>query len=286
MDDRLKRPETLAGIVMPAHNESRSIARSLSALTSGLIQLEIVVVCNGCTDDTAAVARMAAPSATVIESVIPCKGLALRTGDQALRTFPRIYIDADVELSNADVKRLIEPLLAGKYLATGPVRRMPRDGVSWLVRSYYDVWERLPQVKDGLFGRGVIALSEQGNERVRLLPQVMSDDLAMSEAFAADERAIVSDAVVVVRPPKKVRDLIRRRVRVATGNAEADEAGLRSDSARTSAGTLWGIIVQEPSMLLRMPSFVGITLVARVAARRAIASGDFTTWQRDESSRE
>lgn len=52
------------------------------------------------------------------------------------------------------------------------------------MRWYYDVWQRLPQVREGLFGRGMIVLSPEGHERVRALPQVMSDDLAMSESFA------------------------------------------------------------------------------------------------------
>jgi glycosyltransferase involved in cell wall biosynthesis len=280
--------DRMASIVIPAHDEERTILRLLDALAdpSSSQLFEIIVVCNGCTDRTADIAREHSPAVQVIEIDQPSKKLALRTGDLHAGFFPRVFIDADVEIASSDVERLVQCLAPEGILASAPTRLIPRDGVSWLVRSYYDVWERLPQVRGGLFGRGVIALSERGNERVQQLPQVMSDDLAMSEAFSADERRVVPDAVVVVRPPKKLRDLVRRRIRVATGNAEADSAGLRSDSSRTSAGTLWRIVADEPLIMIRMPFFVGITMISRWAARRAIKSGDFTTWRRDESSRD
>jgi hypothetical protein len=107
----------------------------------------------------------------------------------------------------------------------------------------------------------------------------------MSEAFADEEKRVVPEAHVVVHPPKRLRDLHRRRVRAATGNAQADRAGLRKQQSATSWRTLWGIVRSEPSMLLRMPVFVGVSLVGSLGARRAIRAGDFDTWRRDESSR-
>lgn len=274
-------------IVIPAHNEEKAITRLLRALTAGKTgqKCDVIVVCNGCSDRTAQLARSASPTAVVVELETASKKLALRVGDGLATYYPRVFIDADVEIDASAVQTLVEPLTGGHILATAPKRQIPSDNVSWLVRWYYDVWENLPQVRSGLFGRGVIALSEAGNERVRALPQVMSDDLALSEAFAPSERAIVDRAIVVVYPPRTVRDLIRRRVRVATGNAEADNAGLRTDAARTSMRTLVALGLSEPRMVARLPVFVAVTVVARISARRAIRSGDYETWQRDESSR-
>ena len=153
----------VASVVVPAHNEAATIARNVAALRTGVAEgdLEVVVVANGCTDDTARAARAAAPWATVLEVPVPSKVEAVRAGNAASATFPRVHLDADVELAGTDILKLVAPLLEGTALATAPRREVPRDGCSWAVRRYYDVWERLPQVGTGLFGRGVVAVTEE-----------------------------------------------------------------------------------------------------------------------------
>lgn len=278
-------PEYVASVIIPAHNEERTIGRLLSGLArSAGDDMEILVVCNGCTDDTARIARD--HGATVIELSTPSKREALRRGDRLARSHPRVYLDADVEISGSDLRRLAAAVSGGPHLAAGPSRVLPRQGVGRLVRWYYDVWEELPHVKSGLFGRGVIAVSRVGNERIRELPPSMSDDLVAAEAFAPGERTVLPDAFVVVHPPKTLRDLIRRRVRVTTGNAQADAAGLRGDAAKTSLRTVLAVGREHPLLLVKSPVLLAVALTARVMSRRAIRKGDFTTWLRDESSRQ
>lgn len=277
----------VASVVIPAHNEQASIGRNLEALRRGTHQddLDVVVVCNGCSDATAEVARRVDPRATVIEIPQPSKTEAVRVGNAATDVFPRVHLDADIELAGSDVLELLVPLARRQALATAPHRSLPREHCSVWVRWYYDVWEALPQVRSGLFGRGVVVLSAEAERRVAALPQLMSDDLAMSDSFAPDERMVVSSAVAVVRPPRTLRDLVRRRVRVLTGNVQAQRAGVRRVSSRTRPRTLLALAVARPGVALRLPVFLAVHVAAVVGARRAIRAGDFTTWQRDESSR-
>ena len=276
----------LASVVIPAHNEASMIGRSLVALRAGAGEdLEVVVVCNGCTDDTADVARRADPRARVIEIPQPSKAEAVRVGNAATDVFPRVHLDADVQLDGASVPALLEPLLDHRVLATAPRREMPRSGCSPWVRWYYDVWEALPQVEAGLFGRGVVALSEEAQRRVAARPPMMSDDLVMSETFTGEERRVVAASVAVVHPPRTVRDLVRRRVRVITGNVQAQRAGVRRPGSRTTVRTLLALAVTRPGLAVRLPVFLAVYAAAAVGARRAVRAGDFTTWQRDESSR-
>lgn len=277
----------VASVVIPAHDESASIGRTLRALHVGLDghELDVVVVCNGCSDDTAEVARRAAPGARVIEIVQPSKNEAVRVGNAATDVFPRVHLDADIELDGSAVLALLAPLADGEVLATAPLRRVPRAGCSRWVRWYYDVWEALPHVESGLFGRGVVVLCREAQARVEAQAAMMNDDLWMSDAFSAGERRVVPGAVAVVRPPRTVQDLVRRRVRVATGNAQAARLGVRRPSSRTRARTLVGLAVTRPGLALRMPVFLGVYVVAALGARRAVRAGDFHTWQRDESSR-
>jgi hypothetical protein len=277
----------MAGVVIPAHNEERVIARTLGRLAVGVSpgDLDVVVVCNGCTDRTAEVARNAAPWARVLEVPKPSKTDAVRVGNLASTVFPRVHLDADVAISGADVLNLVQPLRTTEVLATAPQRVLLRDRSSRPVRWFYDIWEQLPQVRSGLFGRGVVALSEEGQRRADALPRLMSDDLGMSEVFEPAERRVVWTAFAEVRPPGSFRDLLRRRVRVATGNAQASQVGVRRPESSTTWGTLAHLAVRQPGLALRIPVFVLVGAVARMQSRRAVRTGDFTTWLRDESSR-
>jgi GT2 family glycosyltransferase len=274
----------VASIVVPAHNEETSIARLLESLKAGAQpgEFEVIVVCNGCSDRTAEIAR--GFGVQVAELAEPSKAAALAHGDSLAHLHPRLYVDADVDLDVPAVRALCAALDEG-VLAAGPRREFMLDQASLLVRAYYAVWRRLPQVRTGLFGRGVVAVSAAGHERTGALPAVMSDDLAMSEAFAPSERAVVDDAVVVIRPPRTLRDLLRRRIRVATGNTQLDQAGRRSDAAKTSWADLLRIARSEPSVAAAVPVFVAVAVGAKLASRRRVRSGDFSTWLRDDSSR-
>lgn len=277
----------MAGVVIPAHNEERVIARTLGRLAVGVSRddLEVVVVCNGCTDRTAEVARSVAPWARVLEVPKPSKAEAVRVGNVAGTVFPRVHLDADVAISGADVLNLVQSLREPGVLAAAPQRVLLRDRSSRLVRWFYDVWEQLPQVRSGLFGRGVVAVSEEGQRRVDALPQLMSDDLGISEAFDPGERRVVWTAFAEVRAPGTFGDLIRRRVRVATGNTQVNQVGVRRPESATTWATLARLAVRKPGLAPRVPLFLFVGVVAKVQSRRAVRSGDFTTWLRDESSR-
>lgn len=278
-------PGPIASIVVPAHNEERTIGRLLSALVvDDGHHFEIVVACNGCTDQTVAIAQ--GFDVAVLDLPAIGKHAAMREADEVASTYPRVYLDADVEISAAGVTALAYAVTRGPAMAAGPRRTIPTTGASWPVRAYYDVWEHLPSVRTGLFGRGVIALSRAGVDRIRRLPSAMSDDMVVSEAFSVAERVIIEDAEVVVHPPKTWADLIARRVRVVTGNAQADDAGLRGSAARTGGKELLALVWRRPALAVKVPVFVIAAVAARTRARAAIKIGDFTTWQRDESSRE
>nr|WSW57799.1 glycosyltransferase [Streptomyces sp. NBC_00998] len=289
----------MTSIVIPAHNEGRVIGRLLDALLADAPASgpDIVVVCNGCTDDTAAVAGARGPRVRVVEIPTPSKHTALRIGDEHARGFPRLYVDADVEFAAAGVRALAGALAASPdLLAAAPGRDIPLSGCAWSVRAYYRVWQRLPAVREGLFGRGVIAVSEAGHARIAALPPLMADDLAASLAFASQERCVVEAARVVVHPPRTWGDLIRRRVRAATSSAELERfqaagasgspEGAHAPSARTGTGDLRALLRDRPSLLPGVVVFVVAALVARRGARKAIRTGDFSTWLRDESSRQ
>ena len=278
----------MTSIIIPAHNESRVIGRLLAQLVppAGDAEFSIVVVANGCTDDTAEIAAGFGRAVRVLTLAQASKWAALTAGARAAGGFPHVYLDADVELAAADVRALVAPLAEPGILATGPRRVLALGASRWPVRWYYSVWARLPEVRRGLFGRGAFAVGERGYQRLARLPSVLADDLAASLAFAPHERRIAAGACVTVHPPRAFGDLLRRRVRAVAGVAQLERSAHPPQwSARTRPADLAVILCREPWLAPQTAVFLGVALLARLRARRTIARGDYSAWPRDDSSR-
>ena len=100
----------LGSVVIPAHNEDAVIERCLDALFTGIAaeELDVIVVCNGCTDDTAERARQLPYPVRVLELERAHKPAALRAGDAAALVLPRLYLDADVVLPGESARRVLD----------------------------------------------------------------------------------------------------------------------------------------------------------------------------------
>lgn len=88
-------------------------------------------------------------------------------------------------------------------------------------------------------------MTAEGHERVSRLPRMMADDLAISEIFESHERQVCADAVVIVRLPRTLPDLMRRRIRVATGNGQVDRSPVAPRRRKTMAGELVRIVMRN-----------------------------------------
>lgn len=274
----------MTSVVIAAHNEAAVIGRCLDAIIGSPTpdgELEIVVVANGCTDGTAEAARR--PGVTVLDLPTPGKANALNVGDSYVRTFPRIYLDADVTLSPGAISEIARSIEETDALAAVPVRRMVLRGRPPSVRAYYAIQSRLPAAVRGLYGRGAIALSEKARARFGDFPDATADDLFLDSLFSDDERQLVFTATAYVAAPMRSADLVRRLVRVRAGNSAMRES---SASVRRSSSTSWltDVVLRRPWLALAAPWYVAITLVAESRARRLREHGP-VAWAHDQSSR-
>lgn len=280
----------MASIVIPAHNEERVLGRLLGQLvpTTHAAEFDIIVVANGCTDRTAEIAASFGPAVRVISIPVASKTEAFAAGNSAAKSFPRLYVDADVELHAQDARALTDALERPGILAASPERRHAMAGRPWHVRWYYDIWERLPEVQRGLFGRGVIAVTEAGYRRIADLPPLLADDLAASLIFSQEERIITQDAQVTVHPPRTLSDLLHRRTRVAMGLHQIRQtASAPRSSARTRITDILLILRLHPQLALRGVVFIAIAILARHKSRNMTRQRDsYHTWLRDDSSRD
>jgi hypothetical protein len=273
-------------VVIPAHDEAEVIERCLSGLLAGAEpgELEVVVVCNGCSDDTAARARRFGPPVAVVETPTASKVGALNLGDAASAAFPRFYVDADVELDIHAVRDVAARLVPGSGVAVAAPRAVvAHHDRRWPVRSFYEVWTRMPYFTDGLVGAGVYAFSADGRSRFGEFPDVIADDEVARRAVPASERLSSPASTFTIHPPRSLRGVVSIMTRAKAGNAEYS-ATYGQAEAGTGTGRTLRRIAATPSTWLHAPVYLGVMAVAERRARRRLAQGN-AVWERDTTSR-
>lgn len=270
----------VASVVIPAHNEAAVISRTLSWLAeparTGV--LEVVVCCNGCADDTAARAAKF-EGVRVVELSEASKTAALNFGDRVATAWPRIYLDADVELPAAAVPALVRALKKPGVLAGRPPFTYDTEGAARLVRAYYRARRRIPSLSTALWGAGVYVLTEAGHERLGEFPGITADDLYVDGLFTSEEKEIPHTLPALVRTPRTVDGLLNVLTR--------GRRGASSQGTDTGRDTLVGLLMtmRGPFSLWDAAVFVVVTLRARRKARQASGDGTTDVWERDQSSR-
>ena len=266
-------------VIIPAHNESAVITRTLAALAPVLAtgRVEVIVVCNGCSDDTA-VRAAAVPGVRVLETPIPSKTAALNLGDAHATRWPRVYLDADSEISPVALRRLLEEL-QGSALAARPAFRYDIGEATWPVRSYYRARRRLPSTSQAIWGAGVFGLSEEGHARFGEFPDVTADDYFVDQLFSESEKTIVPTVPVPVRTPQDTASLLKVLRRVQRGPAEQRQDGHDSSAGSTARELVRS--VRGPRSLVDALTYATLAAVPRL--RRT--TPDRPAWERDDSSR-
>ena len=277
---------TKGSILIPAHNEAAVIVRCLDALFEGVepSELEVAVVCNGCSDDTAQLARTSKHEVVVLELNVPSKPNALRMGEKALTTFPRLYLDADIVLSGQSALKLLAQLRDGPALAVRPPISYEADGASRPVRRYYQARVRLPAVMSSLWGAGVYGLSEEGRRRFQDYPDIVAEDLYVDRHFAEHEIEIVSCTPAVVKAPRRTADLVRITRRSYRGKAElrvGSYGSNRKTTTRDTAREVFDLARKGP----RHAADAFIYSAVAATGRLMTHVGRTDHWERDESSR-
>jgi glycosyltransferase involved in cell wall biosynthesis len=269
-------------VVIPAHDEGSVLRRCLDALTAGAApgELEIVVVANGCTDDTASVARVACPEAVVLELDVASKSAALNAGDHVATRFPRFYVDADIELGIDAVRATAAALVGGCECAAPAPYFETRDRTPF-IRAFYDAWQRLPYLQGDVVGNGVYALSAAGRARFREFPALTADDQFVLLHFRPGERRVVRDARFTIHPPRTVGGLLRVRRRATRGTDELTRAGVAPYGADGGSVRAAVRLARRPARWPALAVWGSVTIAAKAWARLPGPRG----WERDDSAR-
>lgn len=188
-------------VIVPASNEAGLIGRCIESLLASIFayptRWQLIVVANGCTDNTFAIARDYADAAwradvdfLVLDIAQGNKLHAINIGETHAHGDVLVYVDADVIVQPQLLDQLAEALARTQpAYATGTLRiALPS---SWSTRLYARFWSRLPFVVDGTAGCGVFAVNRPGRARWGKFPAIISDDTFARLHFAPSERITV-----------------------------------------------------------------------------------------------
>ncbi|GAA1270749.1 hypothetical protein Psi02_21130 [Planotetraspora silvatica] len=276
----------IASVVIPAHNEERSLPRLLRALEEGAEpgELDVVVVANACDDRTAEVAAQA--GVRVIETEVAGKPHALRLGDDTCHTFPRVYVDGDVVLPVAGIRALVDAVSRPGTLMAAPRPVLDLEGVSALARRVHRVWSALPTVRATGVGSGVFVLNEAGHAAAFPVPDVLTDDAWVHRSVRPEEKTVVEGARSIVRPAATVPALLRRRARVRLGHRELDRLGKTAPAgAAAGIGTIVALARSGEISKVDGACFAVVAVLDRALAVFRKFRGDEKNWSTDNTSR-
>ena len=136
----------MLSIVIPAFNEEESLPQTLYAISLSIerldnkLEVEVVVVDNASTDQTAQVAKSF--GVNVVTELTPSIGAARNRGVNASKGDLILFLDADVIISKYALQVLIEET-SSLGLELGGLRAIyrPKKLSSWLMCAYWD-WRR------------------------------------------------------------------------------------------------------------------------------------------------
>lgn len=278
-------------VIIPAHNEESTIATCLTELLP-LIQdgqAEIIVGCNGCTDQTAATARAIDPAIQVVETGRPSKPEGLNLADSLAQGSFRIYLDADIQVSGQALRTLVERMKQTGVCAAAPSMRVNLEQSSPLVQAFYAVWTQLPYfANQQMIGSGIFALSPQGRQRFKAFPDVIADDGYVRTLFKAHERKTFGDCHFTLQAPRHLWGLIRIKTRARLGNMQLGQCfpEQKRTVQDTTTASLMALLRGQPSLVLAMVVYIAVQLITLLRANWQFSRSEFDRWERDDSSRE
>jgi len=284
-----------ASIVIPAHMEEAALPRQLASLLNqelGDYRLHVVVVVNGSTDATAQAARTLVSRfhkkrhlLEVLELARPSKAEALNLGDRVARSYPRLYLDADITLSSNAIRRTIDVLttLDTPLLAAPKTLVVECTGIA--ARHYGRLWSQLPYIREQVPGVGFYAVNESGRRLFALFPlDIGADDKFVRLHFSKDEMVIVEDASFSIYLPECLAELIRVRGRWTRFNLEL--ARNRPDLALRDTPRWWSsfcYVARNPFQWIHVPVFLMVWIAGWTVALCDMVRGG-ERWSRAESS--
>ena len=198
-------------VVIPAKNEAGTVGTLVARLRAALPQCEVVVVDDGSTDDTGAVAT-AAGARVVRHPVSRGNGAAIKAGARAARGELLAFMDADGQHAADSLPALLAQIDAGYDMAVGARSGSMHASVfrrlaNWVYNTLA-TWITGVRIMDLTSGFRV-ARAEAFREFLPLLPNGFSYPTTITLAFLRAGYSVAYVPVPVARRPGHAKSHIR-----------------------------------------------------------------------------
>lgn len=277
----------MATVIIPAHNEATVIQDCLDSLIHQTGIDNIIVACNGCTDNTADIVQKSYGHLTqliCLDLNKPSKTHAINEAEKLAKHYPIFYIDADTQLSANAITTISTQMQQQGIELAAPMPHIHTHQSSWLVKQYYKIWLSLPYIKAGVIATCSFVVSEQGRKRFEYFPDVINDDGFIRCQFKPHEIANIEGSKINIQAPRDVFSLIKIKTRARLGNMQLNHLGLCTHPAPKA-------YTQSMKQLLFSTKFISasiyyaIAIVIRLRARLQWSKINQYQWEKDLSSR-
>ncbi|WP_370401076.1 glycosyltransferase family 2 protein [Sulfitobacter sp. JB4-11] len=268
---------TVLSVLIPAHEEAAYLPACMAALlasepvpTGGV---QIVVMANGCSDDTVAVAEgyraQVADKGWTLDVLVIARGgklNALNEGEAVAKGAALLYLDADVVVSPPLVAQIAD-VLSGDAPAYASGVPHVTVGADPMTRAYTRFWLTTPFMVHGVPGFGVFAMNRAGRARWGDWPDIISDDTFARLNFTPAERHRVPATYDWPMIDGFAR-LVRVRRRQDAGVAEVAQLFpdlMRNDDVHDRTVPIWKRALRDP---VAFAAFAALRLAVRLPAQR------------------
>ncbi len=282
--DSLRAPEDHAraySVIVPVHNEAARLPETVACLWRGLAaDAEVIFVCNGCTDESAAIIRrLVDHRARIIELAAAGKARAIRAGEAQATLFPRFFVDSDVLIEGRGLTALASELVVGRFELMSPRLKIDLAGCGTVMRKLHGIMRDLPHMQGDAFHQ-VLGLSRAGRHRFGPFPDVMADDSFIEAQIPLHRKRIAQSVTAIYRPPRTLGSMIAVRARWIKGQRQLERLGHVVPRSPGQRRALMRLLLR-PGRALAALLYGAVWLAAQSLARSAGANG----WYRDQTSR-
>lgn len=276
-------------VIIPAYNEENVILKTLKPYEElASPNLKVVVVCNGCTDNTYAEACKAGGGVEVYNREVGSKVLAINFAIASLEkdvAFDVFVQDADVIIDKDSILSLISYSSSVSEFSFASIKpNLELQSASYFVHCYYKFLTQTPAYKKGMVSSGCYLVSSKKIYEIFPFPEVIADDGYVKAKLGPKNIQLIPDAIASVKVPKDIWSLIKIKTRSKLGNVQ-----LKTVFSVDPVSGDNGFLNLLKEMIIRrdfLPFFIysTVTLICIIRARIMFYNSNFI-WEKDESSR-